>query len=67
MSRGEPRSRARKARATEFKRLLEAFGWVGQFWYAMCADGCQVHGDIEVRVASSAIADYCSLSEALTD
>jgi putative transposase len=29
MSRGEPRSRARKARATEFKRLFEAFGFTG--------------------------------------
>jgi hypothetical protein len=33
----------------------------------MCADGCQAHVDIEVRVASGVIADYCSLSKALTD
>jgi putative transposase len=29
MSRGEPRSPARKARATEFKRLFEALGFTG--------------------------------------
>jgi hypothetical protein len=41
MSRGEPRSPARKARATEFKRLFEAFGSTGHGLLARYVqDGC---------------------------
>jgi hypothetical protein len=45
MSRGEPRSRARKARATEFKRLFEAFGFTGhglQKFAQACRDNCWI-------------------------
>jgi putative transposase len=40
MSRGEPRSRERKARANEFKRLFEAFGFTGHALQKF-AQGCR--------------------------
>jgi putative transposase len=43
MSRGEPRSPARTARAAEFKRLSEAFGFTGhglQKFAQACRDNC---------------------------
>jgi hypothetical protein len=45
MSRGEPRSPARNARATEFKRLFEAFGFTGhglQKFAQACRDNCWI-------------------------
>jgi putative transposase len=45
MSRGEPRSPARKARASEFKRLFEAFGFTGMASRSSlraCRDNCWI-------------------------
>jgi hypothetical protein len=45
MSRGEPRSPARKARATAFQRLFEAFGLTGhslQKFAQACRDNCWI-------------------------
>jgi hypothetical protein len=57
MSRGEPRSPARTARATEFKRLFEAFGFTGhgfQKFAQACRDNCWIKDHLPGHVAQTA-------------
>jgi putative transposase len=57
MSQEEPRSPARKARATEFKRLFEAFGFTGhslQKFAQACRDNCWIKDHLPGHVAQTA-------------
>ncbi len=57
MSRGEPRSPERKARANEFKRLFEAFGFTGhalQKFAQGCRDKCWIRDHLPGHVAQTA-------------
>jgi hypothetical protein len=65
MSRGEPRSPARKARATEFKRLFEAFGFTGhrlQKFAQACRDNCWIKDLLPGHVAQTAATRAFTLS-----
>ena len=57
MSRGEPRSPERKARANEFKRRFEAFGFTGhalQKFAQQCRDKCWIRDHLPGHVAQTA-------------
>jgi hypothetical protein len=57
MSRGEPRSPERKARANEFKRLFEGFGFTGhalQKFAQGCRDKCWIRDHLPGHVAQTA-------------
>jgi putative transposase len=58
MSRGEPRCPERKARANEFKRLFEGFGFTGhalQKFAQGCRDKCRIRDHLPGHGAQTAV------------